>query len=338
MVYKNVASIKTNEFLIKEETPNIKELINNAIKENVKIESIEETKLMEKVVDTIKCTPNDIADTIICYEDNNNIYQLCHLSTEKDNNGISSYLSYENNTLKGNTLLIKTRITETGTCVLDSIEEKDVYNLIYKKIIIGGVKLDVNGTMNEFTYFMNPGYYFKDKDKYNILEFNFIGFNIFMVMEKVPENNTCNKYATRLYGDVKINGDVYIFQKNTENVYSHINKNTLEKLLDLSWGNLDNRNLLETEKKSDKKKDGLLIAMNKYIVLENRHKKYKKTCNYCNSEIKITYICTGCYRCRYASNECRKKDWNKHKHECRYKTKGTYNNFVKQETSIIKNE
>lgn len=334
----NIAIVKKNDFIITDEDTKkltlneIKQKIIDSVEENVIIQSIPSSDLMKTIIGTLKMDNNVVAETHTCHENSDNIFQLCHLPTHKkeDINGLSSYLTIDSYAITGDTILLNSKINDNKTCSIETLCFDDVVNIIYNNIVHTGLKVSVDGVIEEYIYFNNPLYLEKNLDNYGFIEFSIFNFFLVALIEKYPTIDKRNKSMTCLVGNKIINGDVVLVLKLKESIYGNLNKNTFKKLLLLSHNKMTFRDLLDNEKQTKEKINGLPQIINKSIIIKERLKDYKKTCNSCNKELENIYTCSSCNRCRYDSKECQIKDWNTHKDECLYNITKTANDIIKK--------
>jgi hypothetical protein len=304
--------------------------LNQDIEPLIEFKSIKFTDMMEKIVEFIGLTPELIGHSPTCNETLNNIYQICFIGTENNENNsmaentLASYLVGEK--VLGNAVFISSIITKNFTCTPDNANIDTVSNILYSKFIHSALIIKADDAIDEFKYFDHPIEYYKitkeeDFNNYKILEFEYFGFSLCMIIELNPNVPLLNKNITRLYGKEKINGDVILISKSTHEYYD-LSIDVYKKMVKLSYGPIKSRDLKEEDTRENEKIEGLPLAINKYIILENRLSKFKKSCNYCNSLFSDeVLICSGCYRLRYHASECQKNDWNTHKSECLHNKK-----------------
>lgn len=341
----NVAIIKPNKFW--EDLYKNKEQMDRLTKldvlENIEIEiskyitfkKLTHVEMMDFIVDTIKLTSDKLGSTSLCYEDKDHVYQLCHYSKvdngekEKDEdpeniNSIAGFLCSEDINIYGTVVLISSKINtyNNNTCITDTIELTDISRILYNKVVHKGVKVCTNGTVDEFIFYKDP---LENKTEteisnYRWVELPFLNFNLIGFIETNPKVDVVNKKITRLIGDKVINGDVLLVSKTTETEYINMDKELFNKLLAVANGPLTKRQLTDFEKKHGEELDGIPIVMNRHCILDRRYKNYKLECNYCSQKIQNdkSVVCSGCYRIKYDSIECQKKDWLNHKYECLY--------------------
>jgi len=328
----NVAIIRPNQFNLEKGMD--QHDIEHAIVEHVELNEVTNETLMECVVKTINLTPKLMGDTTACYENEEHIYQICHLNL-KDNgkeedesnlNRVASYLATDNKKIYGRSVLLCSKITETGICQNTTLDMNTISRILYSKLVHKGVKIHTSGEIEEFNFNYDPleEYTQEQRDNYKWFELPLFKFNLIVYIEKTPMESTAsekiNKKMTKLFGRGRINGNAIVVSKVTENEYIDLDNNLINKILVVSGGSLKERELLDEEKKDGEKKDGLPFVINKYRILQQRYNNRQKKCYSCSEDImdKNSQVCTGCYRVIYHSEICQKKDWENHKSDCLY--------------------
>jgi hypothetical protein len=312
------------------------EKLTEDLNKHIEVRDVKFEDMMETIVNAIKLTPELVGETSTFYETSTNIYQMCHVGKEKEQqivqekkepdpksfNKLASYLFGEE--INGTVILLNSRIKEDRTCTPDDITLENFTEILYSKFVHKGVfiKVDQIEPVIEYDYFAHPLEYYtsdeKDYLKYKLVELDFLGFSLAFFVEVNPENKQVNKRATRIMGKQPIFGDVIMLTK-TPHEFHDLDLSLLNKILKLSYGSIASRELLDEEKEIIEKDGELPLVTNRYYVLEKRYNNHRKICNSCQEEIlKNKLICGGCYRAIYHNEECQKSDWNSHKLECLY--------------------
>lgn len=339
----SIAIIKPNTFsLIKEKYYKNEDLLEKDFTKYIEIVETTFKDMMELIVKTIGLTPQLMGDTLCCYETKNNIYQLCFLTFGQDSekpekNLISTDIVIGKEKIYGTTVLINSKINDDGVCSPDTVNIKEIIRIFYQKFIHKGIIIKTEGIIEEFEYFDHPLEYFKitspDNDnykKYPGIIVPFLNFNLLSFLEIEPKNNIINKKGTLFIGRQRIHGDIIIVSKENDFEFNDLDLTNFNKLLDLSTLDLKKRDIkkeVDKDNKEDNKEDNkdnekineLPVLMNRFMLLEKRWNKYKKVCASCKNELTDTIlVCSGCYRVKYHNEECRLKDWEKHKLSCLY--------------------
>jgi hypothetical protein len=313
-----LAIIKPNDFQFdKNVYKNNKLQLLNDIQEFIELKTIISDDLMYTIVTSTGLTYELIGSSPICFETSTNTFQACYTAKEDDpepTNKLCSYLIGES--VYGNAVLINSKINVDKTYSVDSVTVNNIVDILHSKFIHKGIYL--GSEIIEFDYFDHPIEYYnlttdEEFDKYKMHEFTFMGLGLCLIHE-IDSTQPINKRATRLLGNRKINGDVLLISKSA-NEFNDLNLDLYSVINDLSFGYLEKRNLTDEENKEDNS----TVAMNRYSVLQNRHNLLNKMCHGCGSNFPDgEFMCSGCYRLKYHSQQCQESDWNKHKKECLY--------------------
>ncbi|AYV76851.1 MAG: hypothetical protein Barrevirus2_4 [Barrevirus sp.] len=298
---------------------------------NVLIEerTIDFKDMMETIVTEIGLTPELMGDSQICYETEDNVYQLCFVSKGLDTtvNRVATYLIGE--PVTGTAILLNSKINKnTYTCLPDHTLISDLSTILYSKFVHKGLVLPDNESepVYEYDYFGHPLEGLEKEEngymKYKLFDLNFLGFDLGFFSQVLNKDELkVNKRATRLFGKERLYGDTVFFHKlphefldMTVSLYDGINQ--------LSYGSLTRRELRKEEEREGEKLNDLPLNFNRYHVLANRLKEDKKRCDNCANPLDNNkLICSGCYRMRYHDSECQKGDWKRHACECLYNKK-----------------
>lgn len=342
-MYINLILIKPNSFkFVRENHYNNLDKLATDMELYIENKNIKFDDMMDTIITTLGLTPELIGDTTIISETTTNIYQLCFIGEPPENmietanttetpntvtdnlNMIGYYLTGEK--LNGYCILLNSKINDKNTCLPDSVTYDELVKILHSKFVHKGIFVseDEKNQLVEFDYFDHPIEYYnihqqEDYEQYDIKNITFLEFELCLVIKK--DADVVNKRMTRLVGDQVIIGDVLIISKSTHEYYD-ITYDILDKLLVAAYGPLQNRTLNNDEMSDEKQVDGLPIVMNKYMILEKRYKQFKNNCANCKNDLSDTQlICSGCYRVKYDSEQCRLSNWKFHKIECLYNKK-----------------
>ncbi len=330
-----IAIIKEND--IKLDRNCTIDYINEHIHDFITIKEISCNELMDVVVDSTKLTQELMGDTSICYQNHKYIYQLCHLSMKNNGNkdekysinGISSYLVCDRTEIYGSSVLIKSKIKDDYTCEPSFLTTNEISTLLYHNFVHTGVKIDVDGVVTEYKFYDNPLENMPHTDNLKWLNISIFNFNLILYIQTNPIIDKINKKATVIFGKNRIHGAIYMAVMETQDIYSSINIDTVNKLIKILSNSRLFRELTDIEANNmQKKNDELPIIMNRYCILEKRCREHKFICHNCNKDIENkdienkvenSYkICGGCYRMQYCSKKCQQTHWNMHKSDCLY--------------------
>ena len=242
---------------------------------------------MQTIVDSLQLTSELLADTTICKEDNESVFQICHISPKANNleekeeniNGIGSYLSLHKICIYGDSVVIKSKVTCDKTCIIDSICMNDIVDMIYESIIHKYVLVKQDDTIENNTFYGGPLDNIEDIDNYQCIEYSIFKFNLVLFIEVYPKVDKINEQVSALLGK-KICGDVMITCKITENIYVDFDKNLYESIIKLCYSHPDTRNLKEDEIDNyveDGNTQSLPLIKNGYCIVQQRLLDYDET-------------------------------------------------------------
>lgn len=327
----SIIIVKPNNFtFIKEKHLNVMNEFQHDIEPFISIQSVPFEHMMEAIVTNIEMIHNtDLhGDTVICYESDKNIYQICFLAPEthpnksdSNINKIAEYLCGEK--IYGTCVILNSKIEENGICSPDNIDIPTLAEILYKKFVHKGLFISCDDTkpVIEYDFLQSPFEYDKNinPDEYRYLDIDFLGFTLTFFLKNTDDSEV-NKRVTKLIGKYRLNGDILVATKTTYE-FLDLTKDLYHKLIKIAEGSLETRKLTEEEKEDDKKINNLPVAHNKYVILENRYKQTKQKEDVCHScskpfENNKYLMCTGCYRMKYHDIACQNADWQNHKREC----------------------
>jgi hypothetical protein len=323
-----IASIKKNSLKVDQDVT-LEQIIEKA-SEYIVFHTVDQTCFMEKIVDLLGMDKDTFADTSICLEKDRLIYQMCHISPEKNNkkvdddeiNGLSSYLIDGGSRVYGDTVVFVNQVTDDNTCVNRSIDLNDIIDILHSKFFHVATNVSTSGSVEDLTFEKNPLENMDNTDNYKYLELSYLKFNFIIYLEMNPTNDCINKKMTKFVGNSRIHGNCIITAKTSENQFIDFDKDMFQKCLKVFDGPLYERDLTEDETNTDNKKlNGKIIVQNRNIVLEQRYNSHQQKCNYCGIEIKEKpKVCTGCFRVKYHNKDCQRNDWSVHKTDCLHNT------------------
>lgn len=349
MKYK-IGIIKPNNFTFEKENHYMKkETIYNELQDLIEIYEIEENELMETIIDKINLNINVMGDTLNCYENEKELYQICFKCFETDNNlneetnKLSSYLVYGKEIIKGTSIILKNKIQKNRTCLLDNVNIEEITEIFYKKNVHKCVKINTDETLEELEFLNHPCELItfnsnveeKDisimKSEKPMINSKFLLHDLIIILDDENcEENQINKIATRIIGN-KIKGNIIMCLKNDDFEFGDLTIDLVKKMQKI--GNLSlNERIVNLENETEKDKESeLKKIINKEIILEEKlNENIENICSGCEKNIVGNKkICTGCYISQYHDEECQKKHWCEHKKEC-FKDKSYINDLVKK--------
>lgn len=183
-------------------------------------------------------------------------------------------------------------------------------------------------------------------DNIQTLSFSYLNYNLTLCSLK-DDNAYVNEAATRICGHNLIRGDTLVICEQEEKIQASISIKEIQQLNLLAYGKLADRELKETEtfiiynntesenndkcdNNSDNNSDNnpdkhYRMLWTKHLIRLNRLKEknlIKNQCICCNNKITKRIVCNHCFRAKYCSEECQKKDFvTEHFKECIYSDK-----------------
>lgn len=324
----SIIVIKPNNFnFIKDKHYHNLENFTKDLEQYITIQSVPFENMMDEIVTNIEMInhPDLHGDTVVCYENEQNIYQVCFLIPEthpnksvSNVNKIGEFLCGEQ--MYGTCVVLNSKIGTDKTCSPDNIDVQTLSTILYKKFVHTGlfISCEDNKPVIEYEFIQSPFEYDNNinSTEYRYHDIELFGFTLSFFI-KHNDNNIINKRATKLLGEYKVNGDILLVTKSSFE-YQDLTKNIYNKLIKLSEGPFSKRKLKDDEQDTDKKINNLPVALNKHIILDNRYKQYKDVCHSCSQPFEDNkfLVCTGCYRLKYHNIECQQSDWSNHKKEC----------------------
>jgi hypothetical protein len=244
----------------------------------INYKKVNDDNLLEEFINFTNMEEDDLADTIICYQEPDKIYQLCYLT--KDNNKeknpkyeyrnipniLASCLTYENKAIRGNAMLIITYLPINNFDMYNiDVTPDDIKKILYYKNKMIGV--EINGEeLVEIEYEYEKINEFEDYEK---LEIGLYKYNLEVFYKK---GGNKNELASKLFCQ-DMYEKVYVFSKLTEDIYDNLSKDDIDKMIKLSTGNLDDIILSKDELEEKEDEKGRTIINSKYRILYNKYEK-----------------------------------------------------------------
>lgn len=295
-----VAIIKQNKFKFSDGDMNDNKLtddiLENILEDYTEFKNVTDVEdMMVFICDVLKMTDKIFGDTSTCYEDDEYIYQICHLSsfTDKQKNYIATKMTNDSSSVIGDAVIFKAKINNDKTCTNVDITMKDIINLYRRSHKHIGLVVHPDGKTDEITYFFHPIDSMKSDVANNLKyhEFALFGNKVIQIfIELNPTINKLNEKASVLYG-MPIYGKVVIGMRmrgehilDSDTKYIDLDKKTLEKLICVRSDEESSKNITDTKSSEDiiKEKESELQSnknnkiTNFYTVLNENYNNYKK--------------------------------------------------------------
>ena len=304
----------------------------NKIPQLVKVVETSPESLMETIVEHLELTPELICASGTCWENETHIYQLFHVSQEHEDeelpieapvgplNQLGTLLVGREEAVYGNAILFKAEIQENHHGKNCSVELSDVEYLLKRRMKHTAVLIPAKGEIQELEFDRNPTEIIPEDQRqyYSCVELKLLTMNLLIYFLLQPENHDqtqINRRATRLFGEKKIQGPVYVVNQLTNHNFGDLTKSMSHDLLKICFDPLKKRELEGIELEHGKKVEGKPRILNAYRIIKLRAQDYQRKCHYCGSEENIT-VCTGCYRLCYHQKSCQQSDWRTHRNDC----------------------
>lgn len=344
----NIIVIKPNDFIpADQKISNISDIAQ--VVDALPYFSIEETEnkdLTEKIVMSIELTPKGMANTEVCLELPDRVYQICYVNwkDEKPLNSFASFLSLADTKIYGTAVIVCSLIDKEKNICIDSLSlnKQDICLLFEKVLFHQGLYIN-DDQIEQFTY--NNSFeivYTNDRqqdyikalqqsaDKFITHEHNIFKYNLLFNFSMDKKDKSVNKIVTKVLGN-KVNGPILVMLKLQDNKYGDITKEEFKKIISLSETPLKARDLDKSEHEEEKHESGVYKVKNRFKILQDRFSNYKRECFVCHKQGKLS-TCTGCYRLRYCGDNCQQQHWGEHKGECQQSQQCLHEKYKLRET------
>ena len=306
------------------------------LKEYVQIVEINPKDFMQTILINLALKEKEHGDTEILWEKTNLLYQMCFnyetsgKNMEKDLNLIASFLSLNHTVINGTAVIFCDKINNNSvTEEHANVDFNEMMNLFHFYFFHQGLIITTDNKMIPVNYDNENHLNYQNHDvsqmaliadsKDNIgTDGHMLDFNFEIMVRKVQHDHLpVNKYLTKLTG-LTVKGDALVKQKIGKDRYDNLDQSLMKKLLKLSEFDVNTRLIKESEVKEEKNKNLLPIIKNRYYILNQRLQKFQYQCAECkNNLVGHFYICGGCQRLKYCSQNCQKKHWDQHREECK---------------------
>lgn len=274
---------------------------------------------------------NDSIDSLIISENDNYVIYCIYLSEINDtlkleNNHLTKFIVKQLDfNFVGKAAFIKVITNFNGDAKNTQINIEDIYNLYIQTIYFNGLFIENNKISNiELNIKSNDIF---DKLIYDNLKIehkkdlsiknNILAKYDILIFYNNTNKGTINKIATKIT-NTPIYGVAIFINRVTSKSYNNLDKDIFIKLYQLCEIPLEYHKLTNINNANNKQN-----LITKYVCLNNLHnfylENYKNKCFTCKvANLKLFY-CSKCYRYKYCSIECQKKDYKNHKKICNYK-------------------
>lgn len=219
------------------------------------------------------------AQTNICYETSEYLYEICYLDVPEDKkstetyNQIASILDITNQQIFGTAILIKTHLPiNTLDMSLVDFTKEDIKKILESRVNHYGVFIDTDQNMKAINFKdldsklrelldENP----KDLAK---IELPFLkhNFTMYYCKDSIDEEN-------KLVYDIaqtKIYGDVFIISMLTDTIFTDITVDEVKKILAISKYGNDAWQANDDDDKEERDENGRILIKSKHRILQKR--------------------------------------------------------------------
>ena len=255
----------------------------DTLSNDIKLHKITPAYLMEFVVNSISLTPTMMGASTEIYQDENIVYQFCHLDASnptlnknEDNiNSIAGYLSIAKEDVYGTCIILKNIIQEDKTCKNGNIDLDELKLILRKKFFHTGICLKADQTFKTFEFNTHPVQEFYNNERANnfrYVEFKLLKWTLILFVEKEPQNDELNMIASKFDEKFIIRGDILICAKINDKEYYDLDEETMKMIIEVCLCETDLKNL-ELAEKEPVKINGIPTVLNAPIILRDRYKK-----------------------------------------------------------------
>jgi hypothetical protein len=218
-----------------------------------------------------------MGNTTKIFQSDEYIYEMCHLIHDKTFtrpdpiNNLASIL-IKTDEIKGNAILIKTKITDNKTCVPDRLNLYELTNIVRTKFVHQGIV--VSKDICSYEYIVNPVEVLSEKEVKNIrsIEIPYLKFIICFFIEVEPTINEINKYITMIITNNIIKGRVFVSLENLEKTeYLNLSVKLFKELVAIMSDETFISQLTQQEDVENGEIDGKQTILNCYSVIHLRY-------------------------------------------------------------------
>lgn len=173
-------------------------------------------ELIKTTVETLDLPTDIFGNTTRIYQTKNHIYEMLHLIHDKsfqrnDNeNGVATWLMKDHEIIRGNILIVKTKMLKDKTCIPSKMTFKDLLKILHSKAIHRGIFVN-NNEITEYSYKISPIETITGTERTNLrsIEINYLDMLLIIFVELKPSNDNVNEYATMIMKNEIVYGRVF---------------------------------------------------------------------------------------------------------------------------------
>lgn len=231
-------------------------------------------------------------------------------------NSLGCLFSLKHSIIENKCVIIASKyIEQEPKMALDSISKDDILRVIRRRYFNTAILIKENEMVKYYyqnaSYLISQIYNLTEKDNIQTLPITLFKYNLKFCFQ-YDKNKYVNKIGTRINGLYKLYGDVIMFHELEDNIYGNLSLREAKRLNVLSYGRLYDRQLKDSEfiapqdaVDAEGKEKKVTPIWSRYVIIENRMKKYKNCCINCDKILNTGIItCQYCYRIKYCSTKC----------------------------------
>jgi hypothetical protein len=278
---------------------------NNSIMDIVKVVQVSNENIMDCICEHLQMVNNNniniMGDTILCHETyDKKMFELCFIDSKKnelkhkEDNDLSSHLCYIHQHIDGPSVFMCSKINlQTGLPENIDIDVPILKQVLNDKFIHTGVYIHNSGKMVEFTFHNDLNVLNEQNNKnYDILsvlsdialliknglcyEYSIFKYDLIIIIPRIEKdhNIATNKIMSVFLEDSIAKGNFIIIHKISKNDYSNITINEIKQFVYLYKSKQ-----MVAEDTMIEKINNIEKIKNKYMILYNKFKQYRKKNN-----------------------------------------------------------
>lgn len=295
----------------------------NEISNYIEIKTVDDYSFIENLITHLKLSNNNekekekneydyTGDTDICYETEKYVYEICHVDKlenqieSRGDNVLSSQLTLLHKTIDGPSILYGYKINKKGVAENININKDTIKEILINKFFHKGIYIHTSGNMCEFTYHNDLNVFNEQNQIEELLprlqeignliktglyyDYSIYKYNLVIIFSNEYKNSDINKILTVFLNNkikdknIPAKGNFIILNKVAKNDYTNITINEFKKIV-YCYKDKD----LKSEDTKIEKIDNLYVIKNRFVILNNRFKKYKKKLEDFNDFINKTF-------------------------------------------------